>query len=48
VVEELPYAADAIVGAFTGMYESYAFSDAHRAMIDRCSATALFPLLRSK
>jgi predicted TIM-barrel fold metal-dependent hydrolase len=43
-----PYAADAIVGAFTGMYEGYSFSAVQRASIDRGNAEALFPRLRSK
>ena len=42
-----PYANDGIVGAFTGMYESYAMNDAQRASIDRGNAQALFPRLRS-
>jgi len=42
-----PYASDAIVGTFTGMYESYSFSDAQRASIDRGNAEALFPRLAS-
>jgi predicted TIM-barrel fold metal-dependent hydrolase len=41
-----PYATDAIVGAFTGMYESYSMSGAQRASIDRANAEALFPRLR--
>ena len=41
-----PYATDAIVGAFTGMYESYAMNDAQRASIDRGNAETLFPRLR--
>jgi 6-methylsalicylate decarboxylase len=41
-----PYATETIVGAFTGMYESYALNDAHRASIDRGNAEALFPRLR--
>jgi predicted TIM-barrel fold metal-dependent hydrolase len=41
-----PYATDAIVGAFTGMYESYSLNDAQRASIDRGNAEALFPRLR--
>ncbi len=41
-----PYATDAIVGAFTGMYEGYSFSAAQRASIDRSNAEALFPRLR--
>lgn len=40
-----PYASDAIVGAFTGMYESYAMSEAQRASIDRGNGEALFPRL---
>jgi 6-methylsalicylate decarboxylase len=43
-----PYANDAIVGAFTGMYESYALNDQQRASIDRGTAETLFPRLRSK
>jgi predicted TIM-barrel fold metal-dependent hydrolase len=43
-----PYATDAIVGAFTGMYESYSLTDAQRASIDRGNAEALFPRLRGK
>jgi 6-methylsalicylate decarboxylase len=41
-----PYAADPIVGAFTGMYERYSLNDAQRASIDRGNAEALFPRLR--
>jgi len=41
-----PYAAEAIVGTFTGMYESYSFDEAQRASIDRGNAEALFPRLR--
>ncbi|MHB8382000.1 MAG: amidohydrolase family protein [Candidatus Binataceae bacterium] len=41
-----PYANDAIVGAFTRMYESYSMSDAQRASIDRGNAEALFARLR--
>ena len=41
-----PYATEAIVGAFTGMYEGYALNDAQRASIDRGNAEALFPRLR--
>jgi predicted TIM-barrel fold metal-dependent hydrolase len=41
-----PYATDAIVGMFTGMYESYAMADAQRASIDRGNAESLFPRLR--
>ena len=41
-----PFANDAIVGAFTGMYESYSLNDAQRASIDRGNAQALFPRLR--
>jgi 6-methylsalicylate decarboxylase len=41
-----PYAADAIVGMFTGMYEKYSMSDAQRASIDRGNAQALFARLR--
>ncbi len=40
-----PYAADPIVGAFTGMYEKYSISDAQRTSIDRGTAEALFPRL---
>ncbi|MGO9450257.1 MAG: amidohydrolase family protein [Candidatus Binataceae bacterium] len=43
-----PYAADAIVGAFTGMYEGYSLNDAQRASIDRGNAEALLPRLRIK
>jgi len=41
-----PYAMETIVGAFTGMYEGHAFSDAQRSSIDRGNAEALFPRLR--
>ncbi len=41
-----PYAADAIVGAFTERYEGYSFDNARRASIDRGNAEALFPSLR--
>jgi predicted TIM-barrel fold metal-dependent hydrolase len=41
-----PYAADPIVGAFTGMYQRYSMEDAQRASIDRGNAEALFPRLR--
>jgi len=41
-----PYANDAIVGTFTGMYESYSMNDEQRASIDRGNAEALFPRLR--
>lgn len=41
-----PYATEAIVGAFTGMYESYSMNDAQRVSIDRGNAQALFPRLR--
>lgn len=41
-----PYAADPIVGAFTGMYERYAMSNQQRASIDRGTAESLFPRLR--
>ncbi len=41
-----PYATEAIVGEFTGMYESYALNDTQRASIDRGNAEALFPRLR--
>jgi 6-methylsalicylate decarboxylase len=41
-----PYATDAIVGAFTEMYERYAMDSAQRASIDRGNAEALFPRLR--
>jgi len=41
-----PYATDAIVGAFTGMYEGYSLNDTQRASIDRSNAEALFPRLR--
>ena len=43
-----PYATDAVVGAFTGMYEGYSMSEHQRASIDRGNAEALFPRLRSK
>ena len=41
-----PYANDAVVGTFAGMYQSYAMSDAQRSSIDRGNAEALFPRLR--
>lgn len=41
-----PYATDAIVGAFTGMYENYSMSEGQRESIDRGNAEALFPRLR--
>ncbi len=41
-----PYATEAIVGEFAGMYESYALNDTRRASIDRGNAEALFPRLR--
>jgi len=41
-----PYATEAIVGAFTGMYEGYALNGVQRASIDRGNAEALFPRLR--
>jgi len=41
-----PYAADPIVGAFTGMYERYSLDDSARASIDRGNAEKLFPRLR--
>ena len=41
-----PYATDAIVGTFTGMYEGYSMSAEQRASIDRGNAEALFPRLR--
>jgi 6-methylsalicylate decarboxylase len=41
-----PYAGDAIVGMFTGMYEKYPMSDTQRASIDRGNAEALLPRLR--
>ena len=40
-----PYAADPIVGAFTGMYERYSLNDPQRASIDRGNAEKLFPRL---
>jgi predicted TIM-barrel fold metal-dependent hydrolase len=42
-----PYAADAIVGAFNAMYESYSINPTQRASIDRGNAEALFPRLRA-
>jgi predicted TIM-barrel fold metal-dependent hydrolase len=41
-----PYAADPIVGAFTGMYERYSLDDSARASVDRGNAERLFPRLR--
>ncbi|HEV2169836.1 MAG TPA: amidohydrolase family protein, partial [Candidatus Binatus sp.] len=41
-----PYANDAVVGTFEGLYTSYAMSGAQRASIDRGNAEALFPRLR--
>ena len=41
-----PYANDAIVGTFTGMYESYSMNESQRASIDHGNAEALFPRLK--
>ncbi len=38
-----PYATDAIVGAFTGMYESYSMNEAQRASIDRRQRRSALP-----
>jgi predicted TIM-barrel fold metal-dependent hydrolase len=42
-----PYAPDPVVGAFTGMYESYAVDTPQRASIDRGAAEQLVPRLRT-
>lgn len=42
-----PYAPDVAVGAFTGMYETYAIDAAQRESIDRGAAERLFPRLHA-
>jgi len=42
---DFPYAPDVAVSAFTGMYRSFAVSEALRDSIDRGAAEALFPRL---
>jgi predicted TIM-barrel fold metal-dependent hydrolase len=43
---DFPYAPAQVVGAFTGMYESFAMSESQRRSIDRGAAEHLFPRLQ--
>jgi predicted TIM-barrel fold metal-dependent hydrolase len=45
---DFPYAPDAVVGGFTGMYERFAIDDAQRRSIDRGTGEQLFPRLQTR
>jgi predicted TIM-barrel fold metal-dependent hydrolase len=45
---DFPYAPAGVVGAFAGLHERYAMTEAQRASIDRGAAERLFPRLQEK